>query len=214
MAEAGTYQVSTLSIMDTELAQYHPDRLDEPLLEVVVPKSELAKAKDPSAGVKGHKMYIRKQMPSFLSMFSGLYANRFYSEGRIAESLRNSQKAIRDLHDAGVPIVMGSDTVNNWVTAYQFHGFTSLRELELLGEAGLSPNEAIKAATVNGAKMIGLDREIGTIEIGKWADLVVLQDNPLMNLRAFRTIRWTIRDGTAKTPREWMTQGRNANDRP
>ena len=81
-----------------------------------------------------------------------------------------------------------------------------MREIELLGEAGLSPKEVIKAGTVNPAKMTGIDREIGTIEVGKCADLIVLKDNPLNDLKAFRTIQWTIKDGVAKTPKEWMGQ--------
>lgn len=86
------------------------------------------------------------------------------------------------------------------------HGFTSLREIELLGEAGLSPKEAIKATTLNPAKMIGLENEIGTVEVGKSADLIVLRDNPLNDLKAFRSIQLAIKDGVVKTPKEWMTQ--------
>lgn len=206
MARTNTYQVSTLSIMDAELTFHDPDRLQEPLLEITVPPGELSAAKDPDAVRTIRKMQTLKQVPWYLKLFAGTFADSFYSKENVGRSLKNSQKAIFDLHQAGVKIVMGSDTVYHDYAIYSLHGFTSLRELELLGEAGLSPKEAIKAATVNAARMIGLDQEIGTIEVGKCADLVVLKDNPLNDLRAYRTVRWTIKDGIAKTPKEWMSR--------
>ncbi|MBI5248017.1 MAG: amidohydrolase family protein [Desulfomonile tiedjei] len=204
MASTKTYQVSTLSIMDAALASYEISRLNEPLLEIVVPESELARARDPIAVDNIRKLFVSKQLPWLPKVFLNFFVNVFYGKEGIMKSLQNSKKAIYDLHKAGVNIVMGSDAVPNNAAIYSFHGFTSLREIELLGEAGLSPKEAIKAATVNTATMVGLEREIGTIEVGKRADLVVLRDNPLKNLTAFRTVRWTIKDGIAKTPKEWM----------
>ena len=58
--------------------------------------------------------------------------------------------------------------------------------------------------------MLGLGAELGTVEAGKRADLVVVRDDPLRDLRALRTIRWTIRDGVARTPDEWMGRGATA----
>jgi hypothetical protein len=53
--------------------------------------------------------------------------------------------------------------------------------------------------------MLGRETEIGTIEVGKRADLVVVDGDPLADLRALRRIRWTVKDGLARTPQEWMT---------
>jgi len=183
-------------------------------MEITVPQSELITARDPEAAHTSYKMVVLEELPWFLKPFAGMIADSAFSKENVSLSLQNSKKAIYDLHKAGVPIVMGSDAVYNYSTVYTFHGFTSLREIELLGEAGLSPEEAIKAATVNAAGMIGLEREIGTIEAGKRADLVVLKDNPLNNLRAFRTVRWTIKDGIAKTPEEWMSREGNSGMKP
>lgn len=67
---------------------------------------------------------------------------------------------------------------------YQLYGFAYVREMELLREAGFHPLEVIKAATLNGAEALGMDEEIGTVEIGKLADLVIVEENPLQNFQS------------------------------
>jgi imidazolonepropionase-like amidohydrolase len=52
--------------------------------------------------------------------------------------------------------------------------------------------------------MVGLGEELGTVEIGKKADMVILDGDPLENLGALRAIRWTIKEGVAHSPEEWM----------
>jgi imidazolonepropionase-like amidohydrolase len=88
-----------------------------------------------------------------------------------------------------------------------FHGPSTLREVELLVDAGLTPLEAIRAGTATPARMLGLDGEIGTVAVGRRADLVVVDGDPTADVRALRRIRWTIRDGVARTPDEWMASG-------
>ncbi len=66
---------------------------------------------------------------------------------------------------------------------YKIYGFGYVRELELLREAGFHPLEVIRSATLNGAEALGLDAEIGSVEPGKLADLVVVAENPLANLK-------------------------------
>ena len=80
------------------------------------------------------------------------------------------------------------------------------REIELLGGAGLSPAQAIEAATQTPARMLGLSGEIGTIEPGKRADLMIVRGDPLKDLRALRSILWTVKNGVAHTPAEWMAR--------
>jgi imidazolonepropionase-like amidohydrolase len=76
----------------------------------------------------------------------------------------------------------------------------------LVAAAGLSPEEALAAATRIPAEMVGLGGEVGTVEVGKKADLVVLDDDPLKDPGALRSIRWTIKDGEARSPRGWMLE--------
>jgi imidazolonepropionase-like amidohydrolase len=113
-------------------------------------------------------------------------------------------ESVRLLKAAGVPLVMGSDSGNWPLFPYYFHGPTSWRELRLLADSGLSPLEVLGAATVNPARMLGLE-DLGTVEVGKVGDLVVVRDDPLVDVeKAMRSLQYTIRAGVARTPDEWM----------
>ncbi len=74
-----------------------------------------------------------------------------------------------------------------------------------LAAAGVPPRDVLAAATRVPARMLGRQDEIGTLEVGKRADFVVVDGDPLTDLRALRRIRWTVKDGVARTPQEWMT---------
>ena len=94
--------------------------------------------------------------------------------------------------DAGGLLVAGTDPTG-WGNAVAGHG--SLREVELLVEAGFTPIQAIQVATINGAKLLGIDRDVGTLETGKAADLVVLAGNPLQSIGDIRKIETVFKDG-------------------
>jgi imidazolonepropionase-like amidohydrolase len=121
--------------------------------------------------------------------------------------VQKRREAIGQLRQAGLPIVVGSDSGNWPLMSYFFHGPTTLREIELLGESGFPAMEAIQAATATPARMLDLHEEIGTVEVGKQADLVVVREDPLEGLRALRSVAWTVQRGIARTPREWMDAG-------
>jgi len=81
---------------------------------------------------------------------------------------------VRRLHDAGIPIGVGTDAG----MAGTYHGFATLRELELLVEAGLTPLDALTAGASASARALGVDGERGTIAAGKLADLVLIDGRP------------------------------------
>jgi imidazolonepropionase-like amidohydrolase len=85
------------------------------------------------------------------------------------------QKLVRGLHDAGVPLLAGTDPFVPCVLP----GFAMKAELEQLVEAGLSPYEALQAATSNGARFLNASGEFGTVVPGLRADLVLVSANPL-----------------------------------
>ena len=81
---------------------------------------------------------------------------------------------LKAVFDAGIPVVLGTDTGFIGVLI----GAATQIELELLVEAGLRPDDALRAATINAARMIGKEKDLGTIEAGKAADLVILDADP------------------------------------
>lgn len=88
---------------------------------------------------------------------------------------------INEYKNRGGRVTAGSD--NGFI--YQLYGFGFVRELELLREAGFHPLEVIRAATMHASQALGMEKEIGTIEPGKLADLCVVDSNPLKNLQYF-----------------------------
>jgi imidazolonepropionase-like amidohydrolase len=95
------------------------------------------------------------------------------------------------MQKAGVPILAGTDTGN----PFCFPGFSLHEELALLVIAGLTPLDALRSATLNPAKFFGLDQTLGTIEQGKIADLVLLDANPLMDIRNTQLINAVVSNG-------------------
>src|ERR1700730_3598884 len=93
------------------------------------------------------------------------------------------------MHRAGIPIVAGTDQV---VPGHSVH-----RELELYVKAGFTPMEAIQAATLVPARVMKIDNEVGTIEKGKRADLIIVDANPLDNISNIRTVKIVISGGRA-----------------
>jgi imidazolonepropionase-like amidohydrolase len=95
------------------------------------------------------------------------------------------------LYDKGVPILSGTDIPSFDLVP----GATLHHELGLLVEAGIPPPEVIKIATKNGAQALSIERDVGTIESGKQADMIILSDSPLDDIRNTKKIEAVIADG-------------------
>ena len=95
------------------------------------------------------------------------------------ENYRLWMTFVNEYKNRGGRVTTGSDS--GYI--YQLYGFAYIRELELLREAGFHPLEVIRAATLKGAEALGLDQEIGSVEVGKKADMILVDENPLANLK-------------------------------
>ncbi|MFK7730922.1 MAG: amidohydrolase family protein [Pseudomonadales bacterium] len=116
---------------------------------------------------------------------------------------------VNDFKNAGGRVTAGSDAG----FIYKVYGFAYIRELELLQEAGFHPLEVLQSATINGAQLLGMDGTLGSIQVGKVADLVIVDENPIENFKVLYGtgheklnldtnimettggIRYTVRDG-------------------
>ena len=125
------------------------------------------------------------------------------------QNYRRWMQFVNDYKNAGGRVTTGSDAG----FIYKVYGFAYIRELELLQEAGFHPLEVLQAATINGAELLGIDAETGSIQIGKKADLVIVDENPVANFKVLYGtghrvlnretmemettggIRYTIKDG-------------------
>ncbi len=95
------------------------------------------------------------------------------------ENYRLWMTFVNEYKNRGGRVTTGSD--NGFI--YQTYGFGYIRELELMREAGFHPLEVIRSATLYGAQALGMEKDLGSIEVGKLADLVVIDVNPLENLQ-------------------------------
>jgi len=101
------------------------------------------------------------------------------------------REGIRHAVKHGVKLAAGTDTLGGMA-----------EEIELLHEAGLTPLEALRAATINGAELMGLADGIGTLEAGKYADFLVLDADPLENVGNLRELFLTVKGGVEYSPAE------------
>ncbi len=111
----------------------------------------------------------------------GSYWHFWGTEEEVAwrENYRLWMTFINEYKNRGGRVTTGSDSG----FIFQVYGFAYIRELELLREAGFHPLEVIRSATLYGAQALGKDKEIGSVEVGKLADFVIVEENPLQNLQ-------------------------------
>jgi imidazolonepropionase-like amidohydrolase len=105
----------------------------------------------------------------------------------VEKAFQKELEVVGALHRAGIPIVAGTDQT---VPGHSLH-----REIELYVQAGFTPMEAIQAATLVPARVMGVEKELGTVEAGKRADLIVIDGDPLADIRNTRNVELVITGG-------------------
>lgn len=158
---------------------------------------------DPTIGVfelafRNAKDDITKLEPNYNTLplpLQALFKNTGEEPAQAAKLqpiIASMKKMVKVLYDAGVPIVAGTDM--------GFPGYSVDRELELYVEAGLTPLQAIKTATITPATVMSLDKNTGSIEVGKQADLIIVDGDPLKNISEIRKVSVVIKEGRIYDP--------------
>lgn len=124
-----------------------------------------------------NQMFLKFRTPEYIRVKKLLYEKEF--------------DLVRQMHRAGVKFLLGTDIP----AAYAYTGFTVHDELALFVQAGFTPLEALQTATLNPAKFLGLEKSLGTIERGKVANLVLLDANPLDDIKNTRKISAVVVNG-------------------
>ena len=131
-----------------------------------------------------HEKYTLPSLWEFYSPSRNSHGSYWFDWGTEQEvEWKNNYKLwmafINEYKNRGGRVTAGSD--NGFI--YQTYGFGFIRELELLREAGFHPLEVIRSATLNAAHALGAEKDLGSVEIGKLADIIIIDANPLKNLQ-------------------------------
>lgn len=138
------------------------------------------------------KFLVRKK--TFISPTLGAF--EYQAEKNKTDSIKlrgfeSMKKLTLKLQKAGVPLVMGSHSM----IAYAEKGWAYQREMEIWSESGIENSEIIHAATLQNARFFRIDRELGSIEQGKIADLILVKGNPLDDIKAMRNVEKVMING-------------------
>lgn len=207
LKQSGTYVISTAAISLIAGWGLEPTFAGDPWIRQRVPILQWQTATHPDSPDAMLKVMIAANSPGWLPNW---LAHLMYPVvGPDAEDAltftRNSARAVKIFHEAGIPWVLGADEGNWPAFTTFFHGVSSQIELEVLEKAGLSRADIVVASTSRPAKMLGEFSRLGSIEVGKAADLILVEKDPLIHgMAALRTLRWTIKDGHARSPAAWL----------
>lgn len=172
MKERNAHWVPTLQTLKFEAFAHEPTFLQNPNLKYID--------------------YISKKLHWGIDVSNNKEKNLSKEGANISAGFYNAAKEqIKRASEIGVPIMAGSDVTDSYI----FPGFSLHDELEDLTKSGLSNLKALQSATTIPAKFVGKEKDFGTIEIGKMADLVILDKNPLENITNSKTIHGVIING-------------------
>jgi imidazolonepropionase-like amidohydrolase len=113
---------------------------------------------------------------------------------------RTAAHNLQRTYSAGIPIAMGSDAGNPGTA----HGPAVFAEMEAMQQAGMPAIAVFASATIQSARAMGLEREVGSIAAGKRADLVVFGADPTRDIRNARQVRWVMRNGVLRSRQELL----------
>ncbi|MBT32198.1 MAG: hypothetical protein CMO01_21260 [Thalassobius sp.] len=170
-ASAGMWQSPTLIRLKTSMLAFEQDNQSVSQLQYISPE-EIAKWKEVT---KSYDESLTKEQKDLLKM---VYSKEL--------------ELVKLFADQGVKMFAGSDAVTaGWVVP----GYSLHQEFDELEKAGLSPLQVLQMATINGAEFLGKDEDLGTVAVGKMANLVILKENPLESVQNLHSIDAVIING-------------------
>jgi len=153
-----------------------------------------------------------KVVERYVNLKSPIYELPAELQAAGLEAFHKQEKFVGMCNRAGVKIIAGTDGpgIGSLLPGFGLH-----RELELLVESGLSPLQALRAASLTGAEALGKDDRLGTVEPGKFADMVVLDADPLQEIQNLKKIHLVVQGGKMYAPDALLQQARSqANKKP
>ena len=203
---SGASVISTLAIFDMVMLPYRKERLEEEWMVRLVPEKQRATVASDEMSEAMMNRVAELNSPWWVPAWvARLVAPYLFTESAWQEQLDYVSEGLRKMHEAGVNVVMGAD-MGNWpVFTVMLHGVGSIREMELLEAAGIARADVLTAATSRAAEVLGRGADLGTLAPGKYADLVVLESNPLeVGMKTLREPRYVMSNGEIRTPDGWL----------
>ena len=190
IVRTGTYIVPTLSLFESfNRFEGNETWFEDAILKASVPSFLLDKMRAPDYIAEERRRFSSNGFPKTAPERNDPYA-------WVVKKLPVLKENVTKMHRAGVKLAVGTDAGGR--VGYNFQGYQTPREVELLVECGLTPMEAIVAATRTGAEVIGASDRLGTIEPGKVADLLVLSADPTEDIHHLRQIELVIQEGQVR----------------
>jgi imidazolonepropionase-like amidohydrolase len=182
LAKAKVFVAPTLSLWEAfNSFERHPERFDDPVLHgSMLPWLLSSMRRAQYRAVEKQRFLEVARMDAYT-----------WADARMKIFMANTKA----MHRAGVKVAVGTDA--GGPVGYNFQGYNTIREMELLIEAGLSPMDVMVAATRTGAELIGIADRVGTLAPGKLADFLVLEADPLADIRNLRRVRTVVLGGVA-----------------
>jgi len=147
-----------------------------------------------AAGRVAQSIYDQLLDPAAIERFERVWPNLVFARAQRPITRSN----LKVVFEAGIPVVIGTDTGIPGVVL----GIATHMELLLHVEAGINPAAVLRAATLNAARMLGRDHDLGTVEEGKLADLLILDADPLEDIRNTLRIHGVVKGGIFYDPAE------------
>mgnify|MGYP000435527666 CR=1 FL=1 len=174
----------TLQVVYGEQAAFDASIIDDPRYALAMPRNLVAYLHTDKA-----KAARQAVADSYVRMFPN-------AADLIRVASERASATLKLMHAQGAKLIFGSDTPPGEEAIGNPPGLNGRLELQRWADAGIPPAQILRAATLDNASAFGLAKELGSVEVGKRADLLLLSSNPLVSVAAYDSIETVILNGT------------------